>query len=177
MGSPFSPIAADIVMDDLEKQCIPSLPFRLPFYFRYVDDIITAVPAEEIDKIRNTFNSYNHKIQFKVEEESDNKICFSDVLIIRNSENINTNWYQEPTYSGRILNFHSHHPLHYKVNLIINLVDRGIILAHKDFHTENIQKIRNILSQNNYLTTMINFAIKHRFNYLSHKASIPGVQV
>ena len=70
MGSPLSPIAADIVLDDLEKKCITSLPFQLPFYFRYVDDIITAVPYNEIDTIKNTFNSYNHKIQFTVEEES-----------------------------------------------------------------------------------------------------------
>ena len=161
-------------MDDLEKQCIASLPFRLPFYFRYVDDIITAVPADEIDKIRNTFNSYNHKIQFTVEEESDNKLCFLDVLIIRTGENIKTNWYQKPTYSGRILNFYSHHPLHYKINVINNLVDRGIILAHKNFHTENLKKIQNILSQNNYPTTIINSTIKHRLNYLLHKASITG---
>ena len=31
MGSPLSPIAADIVMDDLESKCIASLPFQLPF--------------------------------------------------------------------------------------------------------------------------------------------------
>ena len=54
IGSPLSAIiAADIVLEDLEKKCIASLPFRLPFYFRYVDDIITAVPANEIDTIRD----------------------------------------------------------------------------------------------------------------------------
>ena len=48
MGCPLSPIAADIVMDDLETKCVASLPFKLPFFFRCVDDIITAVPANEI---------------------------------------------------------------------------------------------------------------------------------
>ena len=47
MGSPLSPIAADIAMDDLETKCIASLPFQLPLFFRYVDDIITAVPTNE----------------------------------------------------------------------------------------------------------------------------------
>ena len=69
MGSPLSPIAADIVMDDLETKCITSIPFQVLFFFRYVDDIITAVPTNEIDKILNTFNSYSHKIQFTIEEE------------------------------------------------------------------------------------------------------------
>ena len=48
MGSPLSPIAADIALDDLVSKCISSLPFKLPFYFRYVDDIITAVPCKKI---------------------------------------------------------------------------------------------------------------------------------
>ena len=69
MGSPLSPIAADIVMDDLESKFIASLPFQLPFYFRYIDDIITAVPHNKIDTIKNTFNNFNHKIQFTIELE------------------------------------------------------------------------------------------------------------
>ena len=69
MGSPLSPIAADIVLDDFESKCTASLSFQLPFYFRYVDDIITAVPFNKIEIIKNTFNSYNHKIQFTIEKE------------------------------------------------------------------------------------------------------------
>ena len=68
MCSPLSPVAADIVMDDLESHCIASLPFQLPFYFRYVDVIITAVPHNKIDTIKNTFNNYNHKIKFRIGE-------------------------------------------------------------------------------------------------------------
>ena len=33
MGYPFSPIPADITMDDLETKCIASLPFQLPVSF------------------------------------------------------------------------------------------------------------------------------------------------
>ena len=146
MGSPLSPIAADIDMDDLEKKCIDSLPFQVPFYFRYADDILTVVPVNEIDTIKKTFNSHNHKIQFQIEEKSENKICFLDFLVIKDGENIKTNWYQKPTWSGRLLNFHSHHPLKYKINIINNLVDRGITLAHK-----NIKKIKMTLIKNNYI--------------------------
>ena len=108
MGSHLSPIAADIVLDDLEKKCIVSLPFRLLLYFRYVDDIITAVPANKIDTIKHTFNSYNHKIQFTVEEESITKICFLDLQVIREGKYIKTNWFNKLTFSGRLLNFYSH---------------------------------------------------------------------
>ena len=169
MGSSLSPITADIAMDDLETKCITSLPFKIPFFFRYVDDIITAAPANEVDTILNMFNSYNHKIQFTIENESDGKICFLDVLTMREGKEIKTNWYQKPTYSGRLLNFFLHHPLNYKTNVMNNLVDRGIILAHITFHIENIQRIKNILINNNYPINFINRVIINRVNYLYKK--------
>ena len=64
MGSPLSPITADGVMDDLESNWIASLPFQLPFYIQYVDDIITAVPHNKMDTIKYTFNNFNQNIQF-----------------------------------------------------------------------------------------------------------------
>ena len=79
-----------------------------------------------------------------------------DVFIIREGKKIKSNWYQKPTYSGGLLNFFSHHPLNYQTNVINNLVDRGIILAHITFYNENIQRIKNILLNNNYLINFIN---------------------
>ena len=176
MGWPLSPIATDIVMDDLETNCISTLPFQLPFYFRYVDDIITAVPANQIDTIKNSFNRHNHKIQFTVEEESDNTIRFLDVLIIRVGTNIRINRHQKPTHSGRIINFYSHHPLTYKINAINNLVDKGITLSHKTFRSENIKKIKSILLLNNYPTNFIHSVIKSRVRHLSYKVPKTNTQ-
>ena len=132
-------------------------------------DIITAVPSDEITTIKNIFNSYNHKIQFTVEEESDNRICFLDVLVIRNGKYIQTNWYQKPMWSGRFLNYHSHHPLNYKINVINNLIDSGVALAHKKLHTENIKKMKSTLLKNNYPLAFLNFIIKKRLNLFSQR--------
>ena len=38
MGSPISPIIADIIMQDLEENCLSNYHFTIPLYFRYVDD-------------------------------------------------------------------------------------------------------------------------------------------
>ena len=57
IGFPLSPIAADIVMDNLKTKCIDSLPLQAAFYFSYVDDIFTAVSINEMDPIKKTFNS------------------------------------------------------------------------------------------------------------------------
>ena len=77
-----------------------------------------------------------------------------------------TNWHKKPTFSGRYLNFYSHHPYNYKINVVNNLIDRGITLSQKDFHKENIEKIRSILQKNNYPPSIINLCIKKRLNHL-----------
>lgn len=38
MGNSISGFLSDIVMEDLELQIIPKLPFELPYYVRFVDD-------------------------------------------------------------------------------------------------------------------------------------------
>lgn len=45
MGSPFSPIIADITLQDLEMRAVETIPFNLSFYYRYVDDVALAAPS------------------------------------------------------------------------------------------------------------------------------------
>lgn len=51
MGSPLSPIIADMVIQDLEQAVLDSLGLRIEFYFRYVDDIIIAAPKDKLSII------------------------------------------------------------------------------------------------------------------------------
>ena len=81
MGSLLSPIAANIVMEDRKKKCIYSIPFQVSFHFRYLHNILIAVPINEIDTVKKTFNSFNHKIQFKI-EESEKKSVFLMFLLL-----------------------------------------------------------------------------------------------
>ncbi|XP_018361291.1 PREDICTED: uncharacterized protein LOC108760020 [Trachymyrmex cornetzi] len=64
MGSPLSPIIADMVLQDLEKSGISKLRVEPLFYFRYVDDIILALPSDNIIDTLNTFNSLHIRLQF-----------------------------------------------------------------------------------------------------------------
>jgi len=42
MGSPLSPVIADIVLQNLEIRTLEHYVNEIPFYYRYVDDILTA---------------------------------------------------------------------------------------------------------------------------------------
>ena len=108
MSNLISTILVDIVMQDLENEALSKLGFSVPFYFRYVDDILICVPKQYIDHTKNLFNSYSDHLQFTIEKSFENKISFLDLRIIKNIDNtIDTDSYRKPTFSGRILNYKS----------------------------------------------------------------------
>lgn len=79
MGSHVSPILADIVMEDLESECITRLHFRLIFVFRYVDDILTCMPKSMLEITVRIFNSYYERLQLTYEKYLNNRITFLDI--------------------------------------------------------------------------------------------------
>ncbi|XP_071653656.1 uncharacterized protein, partial [Temnothorax longispinosus] len=101
MGSPFSPILADMVMEDLEKHCIQRLSFRITFSKRYVDNIFAVVPESGIGELLDSFNNYHDRLKFTYEMESNGKLSFLDTTVIREGGSLLTNWFRKPTFSGR----------------------------------------------------------------------------
>jgi len=75
-----------------------------------------------------------------MEISSNNKINFLDVIIIIHNDIIIFDNYNKSTCSG-FLNFHSHHPPYHKNGVIINLVDRILILSYLQFHQINLTEV------------------------------------
>jgi len=67
MGSPLSPIIADLVMRDLEERALETLGLLLPFYVRYIDDIAMTVLSTAVNEVLNIFNSFHLRLQFTIE--------------------------------------------------------------------------------------------------------------
>lgn len=72
MGSPLTPIIADIILQDLESRMIETLPF----YVRYVNDVALSVPSSMLEFTLKAFNSLSvhPKLQFTLEVGIDNRI-------------------------------------------------------------------------------------------------------
>jgi len=155
MGSPLSPIIANIVMQDLEIRVLNTIGFTPPFYFRYVDDIITACPFNLVDHVLNIFNSFNPRLQFTIEVENNKILSFLEITILSENNRLHFNWYHKPTYSSRYLNFHSQHPECQKRGTIFSLVDRAYRLSDSRFHRNNIIDIIEILLNNGYPSKFI----------------------
>jgi len=149
MGSPLSPIIADLVLRDIESRAINVLNVPLPIYFRFVDDILLAAPSDSVNDIVNTFNSFHPRLQFTLEVGGDS-LNFLDVTIVKLNGNLEFDWFHKPTFSGRYLNYNSQHALSQKRGTIMGMVDRTFILSHPKYHQKNLNLIIEILRLNDY---------------------------
>lgn len=179
MGSPASPVFADIILEILEEEVIKKLGFKLPFYYRYVDDILTAVPADKILETRLAFCNYNPNIQFTVEEEDNNQcISFLEVLCIRVDRSIKTDWFHKTTWSGRYLNFLSNLPITYKRNTVSLLATKILTLSEPEFHAKNFELLRATLKRNLYPKRLVDNIIDNtKMKFRNGTQTLPSTEV
>jgi len=168
MSSPLSPLIADLVIQDLEIDIFRQLPFNLPIFYRYVDDIIVLAPSSHIKFILQCFNSYHNRINFTL-EEGNNGINFLDITIIKNGNSLIFDWYRKSTWSGRYLNYLSHHPITHKRGVIYGLIDKIFLLSHPKFHYKNLNIVIETLLKNSYPIMFIFTTINERIKYNIHK--------
>jgi len=150
----------------MEEAALSLLPSTLPFYFRYVDDILLAAPNDLLENILETFNSFHDRLKFTMEISTDNRINFLDVTLIIENGVIMFDHYKKPTNSGRYLNFMSNHPLEHKRGVIFYLFDRVLQLSHPRFHTKNLEESIRVLINNGYPLKFIFSTINNRLYHL-----------
>jgi len=169
MGSPISPVLADLVMQDLERKAIDKLDFSLSFYYRYVDDILLLTPAEKVDSILNTFNNIHDRLKFTVEYEKNRSISFLDLNLSVNNDVLYIDWYKKATCSGRYLHYYSGHPICHKVGTIYGLIDRALLLSHPIFQQKNLEYVIKVLLDNDYPLELIFQKINQRIKDIVRK--------
>lgn len=155
MGSPIAPVVADLCLNFFLDQVIPTLPFRVPFVYKYVDDHLLAIPKNSAHIVLSKFNKFNERLQFTIEFErvENNLPCipFLDVFLIRNPDgSIDTKWWRKPQNKGRCINYHSDVPYHQKINLAKNLINRSKKLSSPKFHKEIENKVVDSLLLNDF---------------------------
>jgi hypothetical protein len=139
MGSPVSPIAANIFMEALEQQAIATAPLNCKpkLWLRYVDDILEVIKKDSVTQLTDHINQVDKSgsIKFTHEEESEGSLPFLDTLIVRKQDgSVKLMVYRKPTHTDQYLNYQSHHPLHQKLGVIRTLYDRkdSIITEEED---------------------------------------------
>lgn len=169
MGSPLSPILAEIVTDSLIKTTLTALNIEIRVIKKYVDDLFLCVPAESVDEVLYAFNNYHPKLQFTVETEQNRQLPFLDMVVVRNEDQtFATDWYQKPIASGRFLNYHSAHPIHMKTNIAYNFIKRVTEMSTTRTAEQKRQTIIKQLQLNDYPRALINRMINRRQRTPTH---------
>jgi hypothetical protein len=130
MGSPVSPLIANLFMEDLEEKAITTAPqeIRPRFWKRYVDDILAIVPRKAVPDLLNHLNSMDNtgSIKFTHEEMKDCHIPFLDAdICVKHNGEIKLKIFRKPTHTNQYLSFHSHHHISHKMSVVRTLVDRA----------------------------------------------------
>ena len=117
MGSPVSPIVANLFMEKLEQEPIATAPMECKpkFWSRYVDDILEIIHKGSTQKPTDHLNTVDptRNIKFTHEEEDQGRIPFLDTLIARKPDrSVKLLVYRKKTHTDQYLNFNSQHPLH-----------------------------------------------------------------
>ncbi|CAG9569802.1 unnamed protein product [Danaus chrysippus] len=149
MGSPVSPVVADIFMEDFEVRALSSPTIRPLIYKRYVDDTFTILNKNKTSAFLNHLNSINNKIQFTIELEANNSLAFLDILVIRNPDNtLGHTVYRKPTHTDRYLNGKSHHHPVQLATVGKSLLQRAQHLCDADHLEAELQHVRRALTIN-----------------------------
>ncbi|XP_055859292.1 uncharacterized protein LOC129921477 [Episyrphus balteatus] len=166
MGSPASPILADIVMEALLDNVFEKIPYKPKIITKYVDDIFIILKSCHVDSTLTALNSFHPKIQFTVEFENNGKLPYLDVLVIRRNNRLIFDWYKKPTSSGRLINFNSKQPKQVIINTAKKFVNRVLDISDIVFRQKNIQIIMDTLLSNSFPLNIIKTLLNQYFNPL-----------
>ena len=146
-------------MEDVEKWALSTYPLPLPFWKGYVDDTLTALPQDKVQRFHEHLNSIETTIQFTVEMESEGTRSFLDTMIMHHfDESLSTTVFRKSTDTDKYLDFPSHQQLAHKVAVAHTLFvpSEKICLDFPDSEKE-----KNILkgAQNNKFPIIIAMAM------------------
>lgn len=178
MGSSLAPILVERVLERAVDATLSKINVTPDFWYVYVDDHLTSIPAEAAEHVLTVLNEYHPSVQFTIEKEhvATHSINFLDITVFNENGVMKTKWYCKPIASNRLLNYYSAHPDNMKNNVAKAFIRRVLSLSHSQYVDENLARIRAILAKNNFPVNVCNELIHsvmhsrngHAFNNVSY---------
>ena len=100
MGSPISPIVANLYMESFEVRALQSSPNSPSVWKRFVDDTFVIMKKAHKEEFLTNLNSVDSNIQFTTEEPGlDGSLPILDILIAPDKDGrLDTTVYRKPTH-------------------------------------------------------------------------------
>ena len=127
MGSPISPIVANLFMEDLEIKAIRTASTPPKIWRRFVDDTFTIIKKENRTNFLQHLNSIHPNIKFTSEEmKEDGSMPFLDILITPTDDgSLKTSVFRKKTHTDLYLQWDSHHNIPSKYSVAGTLYHRA----------------------------------------------------
>ena len=127
MGSPLSPIVANIFMEDFETKALETAAHPPSLWKRFVDDTFVVIEAQYKEGFFQHINSIDENIKFTAENtRADGAMPFLDTLVTPQSDrSLLTTVYRKPTHTNQYLQWDSHHTISNKYSVISTLFHRA----------------------------------------------------
>lgn len=149
-------------MVDLEEGCLSLLDFQPVCYYRYVDDSFAIIPTSKIKHMLDVFNAADARMKCTYEVETNRTLNFLELKIEYSKGRTSFDWHHKPTFSGRVLNFYSNHPISQTIAMVYNLVDIAFFLTDKIYHRKYFHFAKSILLANSYPEKFVEKYVKKR---------------
>ena len=152
MGSPLSPVIANMYMEHLEETALRTAPLQPTLWLRYVDDTFVVWPHghEELQHFHEHINQQHPNIQFTIEEEKDGKLAFLDVQVTRSPDGLITSVYRKPTHTDRYIPFHSHHHQRTTTGVLRCMRDRAHQICSNTNREPELERLKEVFQANGF---------------------------
>lgn len=152
MGSPLSPVIANIFMEEFELKAISTANHPPKFWGRYVDDTATITKKSHVQALFQHINEQHHSISFTIEEEDEEgALPVLDVKMIKDSNRIKTDVYRKATHTDHYLQWSSHHPVSQKLSVPASLYHRcESVISDDNMKRVEREKIKSDLTKCGY---------------------------
>ena len=157
MGSPLSPIIADLYMEYFEQDAIASSVDKPELWLRYVDDTfcLWKLGVAKLQKFLSRLNSRRESIQFTMETEVENSLSFLDVKVIRKNNQLCTSVCRKPTHTDRYLNYGSNHHPKIKSGIVKCLAHRARTVCSIDTLGTELDHLQQTFESNDYPSSLV----------------------
>ena len=152
MGSPISPIVANLYMGAFGAQVLNTAP-PSSLWRRFVDDTSVVIQAAHKDVFIELVNSIDDRIQFTMKESrSDGSMPFLDTLVIPKLDgSFCMTVYRKPTHTDLYLQWDSHHTIAAKYSVVKTLHHRAkAVCSNSQLLKKEGDHLQRVLLENKY---------------------------
>lgn len=167
MGSPLSPLLADLFLDSLETKALDTFDKKPRIWIRYVDDIflIWQHGEESLKAFHMYLNNIHPNIKFTLECMVNNSLPFLDVLVKKINSRIETAIYRKPFSVSTFPHNRSGHPMSQKMSSFYTLVYRALHISSNETYLQSeLDFLRLVATDRGYSPDVVGKAYKKFVN-------------